>query len=229
MYRLFHAWTPNVIKVSVALEEMGLPYEIAKIDMMKGEQMQPEYLAISPNNKVPALLDLDPPGGGAPFAIFESGAILLYLARRSGRFLPADPLAQSRVEQWLMWQMGGFGPMLGQAHHFLHFSGTQLAYPMQRYVKETARLYGVLDKQLAGSAYVAGDYSIADMAIWPWTLYHKLHEQSLDAVPHVQAWAARIAERPAVIRALHGLVIPDIALKDEARALLHPERLEGED
>lgn len=220
MHRLYHAWTPNVIKVAVALEEMNLPYERVSVDFGKDEQTLPAFLAISPNGKVPALVDGDPPGGGEPFALFESGAILIYLAEKAGRFLPTSPRERSTVLQWLMWQMAGFGPMLGQAHQFLHFAPEVQPFAINRYVKETARLYGVLERRLQGREYICEDYSIADMACWPWAIYHDLHHQTLSHHPAVQAWFERVGERPAVRRATEGIRVPTMELRPEIARVL---------
>ena len=206
MIDLYFDHTPNGQKVHIMLEECGLPYNIILIDIGKGDQFHPEFLKISPNNKVPAIVDHDGPGG-APVAIFESGAILLYLAEKTGRFLPADPLKRLDVLQWLFWQMGGFGPMLGQAHHFLAYAPMNpsgpvvLPYAQARYRNEAARLYGVLDRQLAGKDHVAGGaYSIADMAIFPWARLHPRQEQDLADFPNVKRWYEAMAKRPAVSR-----------------------------
>jgi GST-like protein len=195
--------TPNGWKVSIALEEMGLPYELKPVNIGSGEQFRPEFLAISPNNRMPAIIDPDGPGG-APISIFESGAILQYLGRKSGRFYPVDERARVEVDQWLFWQVGGLGPMAGQTHHFRQYAPQMLpdqrhvAYGAARYTNETNRLYGVLNKRLADRAFVAGDYSIADMAIWPWVVPWRNQGQDLDAFPHVKAWFERVGERPAV-------------------------------
>jgi glutathione S-transferase/GST-like protein len=195
--------TPNGRKISIALEEMALPYELKPVNIGAGEQFRPEFLAISPNNRMPAIVDPDGPDG-RPISVFESGAILQYLGRKSGRFYPADERARVEVEQWLFWQMGGLGPMAGQTHHFRQYAPAmlpdqrQLAYGAARYTNETNRLYGVLNKRLADRLFVAGDYSIADMAIWPWIVPWKNHGQDLDAFPHLKAWFERVGSRPAV-------------------------------
>ena len=199
-----HYWpTPNAHKVTIALEEMGLAYEIVPVNIGAGEQFRPEFLAISPNNRMPAILDPDGPDG-RPISVFESGAILQYLARKSGRFGGGDARAQVEVEQWLMWQMAGLGPMAGQTHHFRHYAPSmiadqrQIAYGAVRYTNETERLYGVLEQRLADREFVAGDYSIADMAAWPWVSPWKAQGINLDEFPNVRAWHERIAARPAV-------------------------------
>ena len=206
MIDLYFDHTPNGQKAHIMIEECGLAYNLIIVDIGKGEQFTPEFLKISPNNKVPAIVDHDGPGG-KPLAMFESGAILLYLAEKTGRFLPTDPERRWDVIQWLFWQMGGFGPMLGQAHHFLAYapmnpSGPQvLPYAQDRYRNEAARLYGVLDGQLGERDHVAGDgYSIADMAIFPWCRLHERQEQDLDDFPNVKRWYDVIAARPAVAR-----------------------------
>jgi len=206
MIDLFFDHTPNGQKIHMMLEECGLPYRLVLVDISKGQQFGPEFLAISPNNKVPAIVDPDGPGG-APIALFETGAILLYLAEKTGRFLPSDPRDRWEVIQWLMWQMGGFGPMLGQAHHFLAYAPMNpagpvvLPYAQDRYRNEAARLYGVLDRRLEGRDWVAGGaYSIADMAIFPWARLHPRQQQSLDDFPNVKRWYEAMAQRPAVAK-----------------------------
>ncbi|UWQ54978.1 glutathione S-transferase N-terminal domain-containing protein [Leisingera caerulea] len=203
--RLFYWPTPNGWKISIALEEMGLPYEVTLIDIGKGDQFAPEFLKISPNNRMPAIVDPDGPGG-APVSLFESGAILQYLARKTGRFYGADERARLMVDQWLMWQMGGLGPMAGQAHHFLKYAPDDLPYAKDRYRNEVARLYGVLDRQLAETEYVAGaDFTIADMAVWPWASLWEGQQQVLDNKPHLARWLDLMWSRPGVVagRALH--------------------------
>jgi GSH-dependent disulfide-bond oxidoreductase len=198
-----HSWnTPNGRKISVALEEMGLPYRVKPVDIGKGEQFVPAFLAISPNNRIPAIVDPDGPGG-QPISVFESGAILLYLAEKTGRFIPREARARVEVWEWLMWQMGGFGPMPGQVHHFLmQPEGPARDYGVARYHKETVRLYGVLDKRLAGRDFVAtvGEPSIADFAILGWAWRHERHQVALADFPAVAAWYARMMARPAVRR-----------------------------
>ena len=198
-----HYWpTPNGHKVTLFLEETGLPYEILPVDIGRGEQFRPEFLAIAPNNRMPAIVDRAPADGGAPVSLFESGAILLYLAEKTGRFLPADLRGRVEVLQWLFWQMGGLGPMAGQNHHFVQYAPEKLPYAITRYVNETNRLYGVLDRRLADRAFVAGDdYSIADMAAYPWIVPHERQGQDLADFPNLQRWFRAIAARPATIRA----------------------------
>ena len=206
MIDLYTWGTPNGRKVSVMLEEVGLPYRAHPIDIGKGEQFAPDFLAISPNNKIPAMVDDDGPGG-KPLSMFESGAMLLYLARKTGRFLPADEVGHFQVMQWLMFQMGGVGPMFGQAHHFRRFAKEDVPYARDRYTEETKRLYGVMDGRLARSAYLANDeYSIADIATFPWVARYEWHGIDFEAdYPHVWRWYRTIEERPAVKR---GFAVP---------------------
>ncbi|PIL18215.1 glutathione S-transferase [Puniceibacterium antarcticum] len=202
---LYYWPTPNGWKISIALEEMGLPYTTHLIDISAGDQMAPAFLKVSPNNKIPAITDPDGPDG-APIHIFESGAILQYLARKTGLFCGATERDRIAVDQWLMWQMGGLGPMAGQAHHFLKFAKQDIPYAKDRYRAETARLYTVLDHQLSQTAYVAGpDYSIADMSIWGWASLWEGQQQTLDDKPHLARWIDTVGSRPAVQRgrALH--------------------------
>ena len=191
-----YTWsTPNGRKVSILLEELGLPYTVHAVNIGKDEQFAPDFLAIAPNNKIPAIVDHD-----TGVNLFESGAIMIYLAEREGRFLPTDVKPSAAVMQWLMWQMGGFGPMLGQAHVFLKFNRGLSQPAEERFAKEAKRLYAVLDRQLADNEHVAGDYSIADMAIFPWAARHDWHEIDLTAFPNVLRWYRALAERPAVQR-----------------------------
>lgn len=208
MIELFYADTPNVFKVSIALEEMGLEYKRTPISLPDKQQFQPHFMAVNPNSKIPAIIDHDPPGGGAPVSVFESGAILLYLGEKSGRFLPKDLRPRYEVVTWLMWQMAGFGPNLGQANHFLTMAPADLPYAKERFAKEAARLYGVLDRRLEGRDFICGAYSIADMACWPWLLYRELHGQRLEDHPNVARWFKAIEPRPAVKKALDGAFIP---------------------
>jgi GST-like protein len=202
MIDLYYWTTPNGHKIALFLEEAGLPYRIHPINIGKDEQFQPHFLKISPNNRIPAIVDHAPADGGEPLSLFESGAILLYLAEKTGRFIPQDLRGRQDCLQWLFWQMGGLGPMAGQNHHFNRFAPERLPYAIQRYVKETARLYGVLDKRLADRAYVAGgEYSIADMAIYPWIDRHPWQEQNLDDFPNLKRWYLDIQARPATVRA----------------------------
>jgi len=197
-----HYWpTPNGHKITIFLEEVGLPYRIHPVNIGKGDQFNPDFLKIAPNNRIPAIRDLTPADGGAPHSVFESGAILVYLAQKTGKFLPDDMRARSRVMEWLFWQMGGLGPMAGQNHHFNQYAPEKIPYAMERYTKETNRLYGVLDRQLANHPYVAGDYSIADMACYPWIVPYQRQGQKLEDFPHLKRWFESMAKRPAVIRA----------------------------
>ncbi|MCW5731686.1 MAG: glutathione S-transferase N-terminal domain-containing protein [Alphaproteobacteria bacterium] len=199
MIDLYTWGTPNGRKVSVALEEMELKYQVFPINITKNEQFAQDFLRISPNNKIPAIVDHDAPWG--KHAVFESGAILIYLAEKTGRFIPTDPKGRYDCLQWLMWQMGGLGPMAGQAHHFRRFAPEQIPYAVKRYTDETQRLYGVLDRRLAESAYMAGpDYTIADMASYPWIARHEWQGQRLEDYPNIKRWYDAIAARPAVIK-----------------------------
>ncbi|BCG26582.1 thiol:disulfide oxidoreductase [Pseudomonas tohonis] len=202
MIDLYYWTTPNGHKITLFLEETGLPYRIHPINIGKDEQFQPSFLEIAPNNRIPAIVDHAPADGGEPLSLFESGAILLYLAEKTGRFIPADLRGREETLQWLFWQMGGLGPMAGQNHHFNRFAPEKVPYAIQRYVKETARLYGVLDKRLADRPFVAGaEYGIADMAIYPWIVPHTYQEQDLDDFPNLKRWFQSIQARPATIRA----------------------------
>src|SRR5690554_255810 len=205
MITLYTWGTPNGFKISIALEELGLPYEIKAINITQDEQFAPEFLNISPNNKIPAIIDHDGPDG-APISLFESGAILIYLAEKTGRLLPTQAQARYTVLQWLMMQMGSVGPMLGQAHHFLRFAPEDVPYAKKRYAAEAQRIYGVLDRRLAEHAWIAGDeYTIADIATYPWIARHPWQQIELADFPHVQRWYDEISARPAVQR---GLEVP---------------------
>jgi GST-like protein len=193
MIDLYTWTTPNGRKVSIALEELGLPYKAHPIDIGKDEQFAPDFLKISPNNRIPAIIDRD-----NNMSLFESGAILIYLGDKTGRLLPRDGEARYRVIEWLMWQMGGIGPMIGQAHHFLRQNPGKAPYAEERYHKEALRLYGVLDRRLEGRNYIAGDYSIADIATWPWIARFEWHKVDLNQFPNVKRWYVSIAKRPAV-------------------------------
>jgi GSH-dependent disulfide-bond oxidoreductase len=196
-----HFWpTPNGLKIKLFLEETGLPYRPVLVDIGKGEQFRPEFLAISPNNRIPAIVDHEPAGGGAPLSLFESGAILLYLAEKTGRFLPKDVRGRALTLEWLFWQVGGLGPMAGQNGHFGRYAPEKIPYAIERYTQETNRLYGVLDRQLARGPYIAGDYSIADMACYPWIVPHEAHGQRLEDFPQLKRWFDTIHERPATLR-----------------------------
>ncbi len=200
-----YTWkTPNGRKVSIMLEELGESYEVHTIDITKDEQFAPDFLAISPNNKIPAIVDPEGPDG-APLSLFETGAILIYLAEKSGRLMPEAPRSRRLAEQWLMWQMGGFGPMLGQSHHFRRFAPEQIPYAIERYSNEARRLYGVLDKRLGEADYLAGEYSVADIATFPWAARHEWQGIDLAEFANVKRWYDAIAARPAVER---GMAVP---------------------
>ena len=202
MIDLYYWTTPNGHKISLFLEEAGLPYTVHPVNIGKNEQFEPAFLKISPNNRIPGIVDQAPADGGDPLSLFESGAILLYLAEKTGQFLPKDLRGRQTALQWLFWQMGGLGPMAGQNHHFSQFAPEKIPYAIKRYIDETARLYGVLNKQLADNEFVAGsEYSIADMAIYPWIVSHKWQSQNLEDFPHVQRWFNSIKERPATVKA----------------------------
>jgi GST-like protein len=198
-----HYWpTPNGHKITMFLEEAELDYTIHPINISGGDQFKPEFLAFSPNNRMPAIIDRDPADGGEPVTVFESGAILLYLAEKTGRFLPADLRGRKTVTEWLFWQMGGLGPMAGQNHHFGAYAPEKIPYAINRYVNETNRLYGVMDRRLAGCPFLAGaDYSIADMAAYPWVVPWKRQQQNLDDFASLRRWFDSIRERPATLRA----------------------------
>jgi GST-like protein len=197
-----HYWpTPNGHKITIFLEEAGLEYRLIPVNIGTGDQFQPDFLKISPNNRMPAIVDRDPADGGEAISVFESGAILLYLAEKTGKFLSPDPRTRVRTLEWLFWQMGGLGPMAGQNHHFNQYAPEKIPYAIDRYTRETNRLYGVLNRQLVGREYIAGEYSIADMAAYPWIVPHALQGQDLARFPHLQRWFDALAGRPAVIRA----------------------------
>ena len=215
--------TPNGHKVTLFLEEAGLPYRLLPVNLTKGEQFLPEYLRISPNNKMPAIVDLAPEDGGPPLAVFESGAILEYLGTKTGRFLPTEMRPRTEVMQWLFWQMAGLGPMLGQNHHFAHGAPEKIPYAIERYVKETARLYRVLDTRLAGRDFIAGTYSIADLACHPWIASYARQSQTLEDFPNVKRWFEAVGARPAVNRAYalgETVLASPKVLTDEARRAL---------
>ncbi|GAB3089854.1 glutathione binding-like protein [Lysobacter terrae] len=205
MIDLYYWGTPNGLKLKLFMEESGLPHRIVPVDIGKGEQFAADYLRISPNNKIPSLVDHDPSDGGAPISLFESGAMLLYLAEKIGRFIPSDIRGRAEVLQWLFWQVGGLGPMAGQNGHFVVYAPEKVPYAIERYVKETNRLYGVLDKRLADREFVAGEYSIADMAIYPWIVPYEPHGQNLDDFPHLKRWFETIKARPATMRTYEGV------------------------
>ena len=201
MIDLYYWPTPNGHKITMFLEEAGLDYEIKPVDIGRGAQFEPDFLKIAPNNRMPAIVDHEPADGGAPISVFESGAILQYLAEKTGRFLPSDVRARTEVMQWLFWQMGGLGPMLGQNHHFKVYAPEPLPYAIERYVKETTRLYNVLNRRLADRDFVAGAYSIADMACYPWIVPYERQGQDLDDFPQLKRWFEAVRARPATVRA----------------------------
>jgi GST-like protein len=201
MITLYYWPTPNGHKITIFLEEAGVPYRISPVNIGEGEQFRPEFLAISPNNRMPAIVDDAPEDGGEPLSVFESGAIFVYLAEKTRKFLPEDTRGRIRVLEWLFWQVGGLGPMAGQNHHFGRYAPQKIPYAIDRYVKETNRLYGVLDRQLAREPFLAGEYSIADMAAYPWIAPHEEQGQNLKDFPNVERWFEAIAARPAVRRA----------------------------
>jgi GSH-dependent disulfide-bond oxidoreductase len=223
MIDLYFWTTPNGYKPLMFLEETGLEHRLVPVNISKGDQFKPEFLAISPNNRMPAIVDHAPAGGGAPVSVFESGAILLYLAEKAGRFIPRDLRGRVEVLQWLFWQMGGLGPMAGQNHHFAVYAPEKLPYAIDRYVRETGRLYGVLNRRLADRAFIAGDaYTIADMASYPWILPHKRQSQNLDDFPHLERWFDAVKARPATVRAYERGVALNRAptVTEESKALL---------
>jgi GST-like protein len=223
MIDLYYWPTPNGHKITLFLEEAGMPYNIIPVNIAKGEQFTPHFLSLSPNNRMPAIVDHTPIERGAPISVFESGAILLYLAEKSEQFLPADLRGRVEVLQWLFWQMGGLGPMLGQNHHFTRYAPEKIPYAIDRYVRETGRLYGVLNGRLAGREFIAGAYSIADMAAYPWIVPHEAQGQNLDDFPHVKRWFEAIRSRPATIRAYErGVAVSDgtATMSEEARKIL---------
>jgi GST-like protein len=201
MIDLYYWTTPNGHKITIFLEETGLPYKIFPINIGKGEQFAKDFLLISPNNRIPAMIDHEPPGGGAPVPVFESGAMLMYLADKTGKFWPKDLRGRTQVSEWLFWQMANLGPNSGQNNHFSNYATDKIPYAMDRYRNEVNRLYGVLDRRLDGRDYVAGEYSIADMAIYPWIVPHERQHQNIADFPNIKRWLDAIFERPAVKRA----------------------------
>jgi len=223
MIDLYFAATPNGLKAKLFLEEAQLPYRAIPVSLSKGEQFKPEFLAISPNNKIPAIVDHAPTGGGEPVQLFESGAILLYLAEKIGRFIPQDIHGRAEVLQWLFWQMAGLGPMAGQIGHFNVYAPEKVPYAIDRYTRETSRLYGVLDRRLADRTFIAGEFSIADIACYPWIVPHEAHGQDLGAFPHLKRWFESMATRPATLRTYEGVenvYAPKQAMSDEERKML---------
>ncbi|CAN7210339.1 glutathione S-transferase N-terminal domain-containing protein [Phenylobacterium sp. LjRoot164] len=214
-----HFWpTPNGWKITIMLEETGLPYRLIPVDIGAGDQLKPDFLAVSPNGRMPAIVDSEGPDG-SPIAIFETGAILQYLGDKTGRFFPTDRRARSAVEQWLYWQCAGLGPMVGQAAHF-KYRKEKIPYAIDRYVGEARRLYGVMDRRLGEAEYLAGDYSIADIATWPWTRGYKMLGIDLAEFPNLQAWFKRVGAREAVVR---GANIGKHEFAERQKAMLSPE------
>jgi GSH-dependent disulfide-bond oxidoreductase len=223
MIDLYFAATPNGLKAKLFLEEAQLPYRVMPVRLSKGEQFKPEFLAVSPNNKIPAIIDHDPVGTDKPIQMFESGAILLYLAEKIGRFIPKDIQGRTQVLEWLFWQMAGLGPMAGQIGHFNVFAPEKVPYAIERYTREVARLYGVLNQRLAGRSFIVDDLSIADIACYPWIVPHEAHGQKLDDFPHLKRWFETMAARPATVRTYEGVenvYTPKHALTEEERRVL---------
>lgn len=223
MIDLYYWTTPNGHKITMFLEEAGLEYKLIPVNIGKGEQFEADFLRIAPNNRIPAIVDQNPADGGEPISVFESGAILQYLAEKTGKFLSTDLRVRTRTMEWLFWQMGGLGPMAGQNHHFGTYAPEKIPYAINRYVNETNRLYGVLNKQLASGAFIAGEYSIADMACYPWIVPHARQGQKLEDFPHLKRWFDAIAARPATVRAY--ALVEKVNAKptihdDEARRIL---------
>jgi GST-like protein len=229
MIDLYYWTTPNGHKITIFLEEAGTPYRIIPVNIGKGAQFQPDFLRIAPNNRIPAIIDTAPADGGAPISVFESGAILQYLAEKTGKFLPADVRSRTEVMQWLFWQMAGLGPMAGQNHHFVQYAPEPIAYAMERYVNETNRLYGVLDKRLSDRDFVAGDYSIADMAIYPWVVPYKKQKQTLEDFPNLKRWFDMVGARPAVKRAYERAreINQGSVVSEESKAILFGQTAAG--
>ena len=222
MIDVYYWPTPNGHKITIFLEEVALPYRIVPVNIGRGDQFKPEFLEIAPNNRMPAIVDQAPQDGNGPISVFESGAILLYLAEKTGRFLSADIRVRYDVMQWLFWQVAGLGPMAGQNHHFSNYAPEKLPYAVDRYVKETSRLYAVLDARLAEREYIAGQYSIADMASYPWIVPHQRQQQNLAEFPNLKRWFETIRDRPAVVRAYEKgkQVSAQPVVDDEARKFL---------
>jgi GST-like protein len=219
---LYYWPTPNGHKVSIMLEELGVPYEVRAVDIGKGQQFEPAFLKISPNNRIPAIVDSDGPGG-RPISVFESGAILQYLGRKYGRFYPQEERARVQVEEWLFWQVGGLGPMTGQANHFVNYAKEDLPYAKKRYSDEVHRLFGVMERRLATRKFLAGAYSIADIACWSWVLSGSKYA-SLDEFPHLKAWRDRVGKRPAVVRGKALAAEARKPMTDEEREVLFGQR-----
>ena len=222
MIDLYYWTTPNGHKITIFLEETGTPYRIIPVNIGKGDQFKPDFLRVAPNNRIPAMIDTDPAGGGEPISVFESGAMLVYLGDKTSRFLPQALRPRTEVLQWLFWQMAGLGPMAGQNGHFNVYASERIPYAMKRYVDETSRLYKVMDNRLADREFLAGDYSIADMACYPWVVPFKVHGQDLDQFKHLKRWFESIRTRPAVERAyaLAATVNTAAPMSDEAKKIL---------
>ncbi len=229
MIDLYYWTTPNGHKITMFLEETALPYRILPVNIGTGAQFDPAFLAIAPNNRIPAIVDHEPKGGGAPLSVFESGAILLYLAEKSGRLLPADLRGRVQVTQWLFWQMAGLGPMAGQNHHFSRYAPEKIPYAIERYVKETNRLYGVLNRRLATQDFLAGEYSIADIACYPWIVPYEAQGQKLEDFPHLQRWFNAIHDRPATLRAYEkaAAINTQTTMTEEAKRVLFGQTARG--
>jgi GSH-dependent disulfide-bond oxidoreductase len=224
MIDVYYWPTPNGKKVTIFLEETGTPYKVVPINIRKGEQFEPGFLKISPNNRMPAIVDSDGPGG-KPYSLFESGAILLYLAEKTGKFMPSEMRARYDVVQWLMFQMASVGPMMGQAGHFLHAAPEKIPYAIDRYTNESRRLFSVLDKRLGETAFVAGDYSIADMAIYPWAVAAEREPEQLATRPHFKRWLETMGARPAVKRGMAVMAdMPAQPLTEEERSILYGKK-----
>ena len=228
MIDLYFAATPNGLKAKLFLEEADIACRVIPVSLSKGEQLKPEFLAISPNSKIPAIVDHEPVGGGAPITLFESGAIMLYLAEKTGRLIPTDTAGRAEVLQWLFWQMAGLGPMAGQIGHFNVYAPEKVPYAIDRYTRETSRLYGVLNQRLADRSFIAGEFSIADIACYPWIVPHEAHGQNLDAFPHLKRWFETMAARPATLRAYEGVenvyAPKHQTLSEEERQILFGQR-----
>ena len=228
MIDLYYWTTPNGHKITMFLEEAALEYRIVPVNIRTGAQFAPAFLALSPNNRIPAIVDHDPADRGAPISVFESGAILLYLAEKSGRLLPHESRGRVAATEWLFWQMANLGPMAGQNHHFARYAPEKIPYAIERYVNETNRLYGVLNQRLADRAFIAGDYSIADIAAYPWIVPYESQGQRLEDFPHLARWFARVHDRPATVRAYARAseVNPqqNVPMSDEAKRVLFGQR-----
>jgi len=222
MIDLYYWTTPNGHKITMFLEETGLPYRILPVNINTGAQFEPAFLAIAPNNRIPAIVDHDPADGGAPLSVFESGAILMYLAEKCGQLLPVNLRGRVEVTQWLFWQMAGLGPMAGQNHHFAIYAPEKIPYAIERYVKETNRLYGVLNRRLTDRAFIAGDYSIADIACYPWIVSYERQGQRLEDFPHLKRWFEGVHDRPATVRAYQKAesINTDNTFSEDARRVL---------